>query len=194
MHPELFRIPGINLTVPSYGVIVMISFLAATWWTARRCMRVKVDPDIALNLGLISLIASMVGARAFYVIHYWESQFAHDPKQILNLPAGGAELYGGLIGAFIACVLNLLIKRASIRLWARLDHPGPLAGKWHRRIGCFAVGCCGRTLLPEAPLGGPLPVRQPASPATMGRPTRHRPRPSIFSNPAAEEPSSPNSP
>jgi len=142
MHPELFRIPGINLTVPSYGVIVMISFLAATWWTARRCMRVKVDPDIALNLGLISLIASMVGARAFYVIHYWESQFAHDPKQILNLPAGGAELYGGLIGAFIACVLYLLIKRASIRLWADLITPGLLLGMGIGRIGCFAVGCC----------------------------------------------------
>ncbi len=152
MHPELFRIPVINLAVPSYGFIVMVSFLAATWWTARRCMKVKVDPNIALNLGLISLIASIAGARAFYVIHYWESQFAQDPKRVLNLSAGGAELYGGLIGAFVACLVYLLLKRASLRLWADLTAPGILLGMGIGRFGCFAVGCC---------WGGPCPEQLP---------------------------------
>jgi len=152
MHPELFKIPGTNIIVPSYGAMVMIGFLIATWWMARRSMKVKADPDIALNLGFIILITSTIGARAFYVIHYWESKFAHQPAQVFNLRAGGMEFYGGLIASFIACALYLLMKRTSLRLFADLVTPSLLFAMGVGRIGCFLFGCC---------WGGPCPESLP---------------------------------
>lgn len=152
MYPELFKIPGTNIVVPSYGALVMIGFLIATWWMARRSMKVKVDPDIALNLGFVILITSTIGARAFYVIHYWETKFAHQPAQIFNLRAGGMEFYGGFIASFIACALYLLMKRASLRLFADLVTPSLLFAMGVGRIGCYLFGCC---------WGGPAPANLP---------------------------------
>ncbi|MHC4673977.1 MAG: prolipoprotein diacylglyceryl transferase [Planctomycetota bacterium] len=142
MYPKLFTIPGINFPVPGYGAMVLIAFLGATFWMARRAVKVKADPDIILNLGFIILIFSAVGARTFYVVHRWDSVFAHDPAAIFNVRAGGFELYGGLIGAFIPCLLYLLYKRLSIRLYADIVAPSLLLGMGIGRIGCFLFGCC----------------------------------------------------
>lgn len=162
MHPELFKIPVLNWAIPSYGAIVMVAFLVATWWAGRRARQVKQDPEIALNLALIALIFSTIGARAFYVIHYWDSQFAHNPAQIINLRAGGMELYGGLIGGFVSCYLYLLIKRISLRLWADIVAPGLLMAMGIGRIACFMYGCCwGGPCDADFPLAVQFPFASP---------------------------------
>jgi len=162
MHPELFIIPGLNIAVPSYGAMMMLGFLLATWLAARRATRLKVNPDIVLNLGFIILIFSTVGARTFYVIHYWDTQFAHQPGQIFNLRAGGMEFYGGLIGAFVACCLYLWIKGYSKRLFADIIAPSLLLAMGIGRIGCFLYGCCwGGTCSPELPWAVRFPYASP---------------------------------
>lgn len=159
MHPELFRIPGTRFMVPSYGAMVAIAFLVGTWWMCRRARKVKADPDICLSLALICLVFGWVGGRTFYVIHYWKSQFAQNPAQILNLTSGGFEIYGGLIVGAICCIIYLLIKRVSIRLYADLTAPTLLFGMGVGRIGCFLVGCCwGATCDPNLPWAVTFPA------------------------------------
>lgn len=167
MHPELFTIPGLNITVPSYGAVVMLGFLLGTWLMARRCVKLKVDPDIAVNLGFVILIFGTLGARTFYVIHYWDTQFAHQPGQVFNLRAGGMEIYGGLIGGFLACYLYIYLKGYSRRLIADLVAPSLLLAMGIGRIGCLLYGCCWGAPAPEGlpwavqfPFGSPPMVRQ----------------------------------
>jgi len=163
MHPHLFVIPGLNITVPSYGAVVMVGFLLATWLAARRAAKLKVDPDIILNLGFVILIFSTIGARAFYVIHYWDTQFAHQPAKIFNLRTGGMEFYGGFIGAFVACVLYLWIRGYSKRLFADLIAPSLLLAMGIGRIGCFLYGCCwGSTCPASLPWAVRFPYGSPA--------------------------------
>ena len=76
MWPTVFKIPWVNLPIRSYGLMLMIGFLGGTWWATRRAMRVKGDPDFVVNLGFVALIFSVIGARIFYVVHYWEDHFA----------------------------------------------------------------------------------------------------------------------
>lgn len=142
MRPELFTIPGTSITVPSFGAMVMIGFLGALWWMTRRATKVKQDPDLVLNFGFIALFFMALGARTFYVIHYWDSQFKYNPSQIFNLRAGGFEFYGGLIGAFVPCILYAWYKGLSLRLWTDLVAPSLLFGMGVGRIGCFLAGCC----------------------------------------------------
>ncbi|HSW45448.1 MAG TPA: prolipoprotein diacylglyceryl transferase family protein [Phycisphaerae bacterium] len=142
MYPDLCKLPFVNITVPSFGAVVMLGFLLATFWAGRRCSKVKLDPDMALNLGFIILIFGTVSARAFYVIHYWESEFAHQPSQILNIRAGGMEVYGGLIGGFLASAAYIKLKRQSLRLLADIVAPSLLLAMGMGRIGCFLFGCC----------------------------------------------------
>lgn len=150
MRPELFKIPGINFIVPSFGAMVMIGFLGAVWWMTRRASRVKQNPDLVLNFAFIALICSTLGARTFYVIHYWDSQFKHQPSEILHLSAGGFEFYGGLVGALIPCMLYAVWKRLSLRLWLDLVTPSLLFGMGVGRVGCYLYGCCWGTMCSTA--------------------------------------------
>lgn len=162
MHPELFTIPGVNITIPTFGAVVMLGFLIATWSAARRAARVKVDPEMALNIGLVAIFSSLIGARAFYVIHYWQEQFAGHPELIFNLRGGGMELYGGIIGGFTCSVLYLAIKKAPLRLWADIVTPGLLFAMGLGRIGCFGLGCCwGGLCSPQLPWAVEFPYGSP---------------------------------
>jgi len=149
MYPELFTIPGINFTVPGYGAMCLIAFLGATFWMTHRASKVKADPDIVLNMGFIILIFSALGARTFYVIQYWDEEFAHNPAAVLNIQMGGFVLYGGIIGCIIPLVLYAWYKRLSIRLYADLMAPSILFGMGVGRIGCFLFGCCWGGQCPE---------------------------------------------
>jgi len=163
MHPELFKIPGINLAVPSFGATLMVGFLLGTWWAARRCAKVKVDPDMALNLGFIILIVGTLSARTFYVIHYWSTEFAHQPAQVFNIRAGGMEVYGGIIGGFLACAAYIKLKRMSLRLLSDIVAPSLLLAMGIGRIGCFLFGCCwGATCSEKLPWSVRFPFASPA--------------------------------
>lgn len=162
MNPILFKIPWINFEVPAYGALEIIALLGAVWWMSRIAGRKGTDPDIVLNMGLIVMITSVIGARTFYVIHYWEDQFANQPLQIINLRAGGFEIYGGIIASFIACYLYLHLKRLPIRLYADMVTPPLLMAMGIGRIGCFMFGCCwGGTCPPSLPWAVQFPAGSP---------------------------------
>ena len=143
MFPTLFKLPIIGLPIRGYGMMLMIGFLVGTWWAARRAMRVKADPDFVVNLGFVALIFSIVGARIFYVVHYWDQNFAgRGLWSIVNVSAGGLEFYGGFIGAVTAGLGYLWLTGKSMRLHLDIVAPSIMFGMGMARIGCFLNGCC----------------------------------------------------
>lgn len=143
MWPTLFKIPIIMLPIRSYGFMLMVGFLGGTWWAARRAARVKCDPDMVVNLGFIALLASVVGSRLFYVVHYWDEHFAgRGLWAIVDITAGGLEFYGGFIGAVIAILVYMKMRKVSIRLYLDIVTPSLMFGMAMARIGCFLNGCC----------------------------------------------------
>ena len=157
MHPVLFTIPGINLSVPAYGFMMMLGFLTAILWAAHRAQRSGANPDVVLNCGFIALIGGVAGARAMYVVHYWE-QFAlrGSPGQIiwgiLNVSEGGLEFYGGFIAATLGVVLYMVLWKHSLRWYVDITAPSAMLGLAFGRLGCFLNGCCwgGACTLPWA--------------------------------------------
>ena len=154
--------------IRSYGLMLMIAFLGGTWWAAQRAERVKASPELIINCGFVALIAAIVGARAFYVIHYWDEGFAgRGLWAVVNITAGGLEFYGGFLGAFSTLLVYLWWNRASLRLYLDIIAPSLAFGLAVTRIGCFLNGCCWGgscpTQLPWAvhfPYGSPAFVRQ----------------------------------
>jgi len=133
----------ILLPIRSYGFMLMIGFLGGTWWAARRATRVKCDPDMVVNLGFIALVASVVGSRIFYVVHYWDEHFAgRGFRAIIDITQGGLEFYGGFIGAMIALLAYMKLRKLSIRLYLDIVTPSLMFGMAMARIGCFLNGCC----------------------------------------------------
>jgi phosphatidylglycerol:prolipoprotein diacylglycerol transferase len=153
MWPTLFEIPFLNMPIRGYGLMLMIGFLGGTWWATRRALRVKANPDLVVNLGFIALLASVVGARLFYVIHYWDDHFAgRSLWAIVNITQGGLEFYGGFIGALVGVLVYLWYVGVSLRLYLDITAPSLAFGLAVTRIGCFLNGCC---------WGGPCPAEMP---------------------------------
>lgn len=145
MHPELLTLPICGASIKAYGFCLMIGFLSAVWLAMRRAERVKANPDTVLDLSILALVFGVGGARLFYVVHYWQVQFAGAPNKFLaliDITQGGLEFLGGLLGALIAIALYSWWKKISIRLYLDILAPGVAWGLAFGRIGCFLNGCC----------------------------------------------------
>jgi len=144
MHPDLITLPN-GFGIKTYGFCMMVGFLSAVWMSMRRAERVKADADVVLDLGLLSLLFGVGGARAFYVIHYWQTQFADRPNKliaVIDITEGGLEFLGGFLGAFFAITIYSLIKKISMRMYMDILAPGVMWGLAFGRLGCFFNGCC----------------------------------------------------
>jgi len=183
MLPELFTIPFTDWGIKSYGFMLMVGFLSGAWFAMRRAVRVKQDPDFVLNIAFVSLFSGVIGARIFYVLHYWDAQFATAPNTlwaVINISSGGLEYFGGLVGGMVGVGLYVIVwsrlrgpTPRSFRLYTDIVMPSILWGLAITRIGCFLNGCCwgGLCIEPQTgekslawavsfPFGSPAMIRQ----------------------------------
>ena len=170
MYPIAFHIN--NFAVHWYGIFIGIGFLASFGLLMMIRKYARLTEDQIYNICFIALFAGVIGARAFYVIQFWEKdQFGERGiGAILNVHEGGVVFYGGFILAFIAeclyakwpTVRRLLgwkekkpadgsEPRKDISILALLDVLGPAMALAHAfgRIGCFMQGCCFGRPAPE---------------------------------------------
>ncbi len=141
MHPELFRVPFTELTVKTYGLMMVIGFMTAVWTIRRLSRKITPDPQLITNAALYSLIAGVGGARLFYVIHYWD-KFQNDLLSVFAIWQGGLELLGGVILAITVIILYLIYHKLPIRQYLDILAIGLMAALAIGRIGCFCNGCC----------------------------------------------------
>jgi len=144
MHPELFSLPG-GFTIKTYGFCLMVGFLTGVWLAMRRAQRVNADPDTVLDISFLCLLFGVGGARAFYVIHYWQTQFADAPNKfiaVIDITNGGLEFLGGFLGAVVATCVFAVWKKIPLRLYLDIAAPSAMWGLALGRIGCFFNGCC----------------------------------------------------
>ncbi len=159
MHPELFTLPIFGVPVKMYGFFLMVGFLSSVWLAMRRAQRVKADPDTVLDISFLALIFGVGGARVFYVVHYWKSDFAGASNRFLaaiDITGGGLEFLGGFIGAIVAVLIFLARKKLSARLYLDIMAPTVMWGLAFGRIGCFFNGCCFGALCVVPSTGQPL--------------------------------------
>lgn len=141
MHPELIQIPFVHLTVKSYGLMMVIGFLAAVTVIRRLSRRFTPDPQYITNAALYSLIAGVVGARLFFVVHYWE-QFQNDLLGVFAIWRGGLELLGGVVLAIAVIFSYIWYHKLPLRHYLDVLAVGLLFALAFGRIGCFLNGCC----------------------------------------------------
>ena len=178
MYPELFKIPFINLPLPTYGLMMVIGFLAAVLVMRHLSRDISFNPIFITNASLYALIAGVVGARLFYVVHYFDS-FRKNLLSVFALWHGGLEFLGGVLLAIVVLLFYLLWHKLSIRRYFDILAIGLMLGLAFGRIGCFLKGdCYGR------PTEAPLAVRFPyGSDVYQGQirpnPKRNRPVPHL---------------
>jgi phosphatidylglycerol:prolipoprotein diacylglycerol transferase len=141
MHPELISIPFLHLTIRSYGLLLVVGFVAAVTvirWLSRDF---TVDQQYITNAALYSLIAGVVGARIFFVIHYF-GQFRDDLLSVFAIWKGGLELLGGVFLAVAVILYYIRHLKQPMRHYMDALAIGLFCALFFGRIGCFLNGCC----------------------------------------------------
>ena len=141
MYPELIELPFVHLTIKSYGMMMVIGFLSAVFIIRRLSRDITPNPQYITNAALYSLIAGVVGARLFYVVHYFD-HFKDNPLSALYIWEGGLELLGGVILAITVIFFYLAYHKLPIRRYLDILAIGLMLALAFGRIGCFLNGCC----------------------------------------------------
>ncbi|MBN1508534.1 MAG: prolipoprotein diacylglyceryl transferase [Sedimentisphaerales bacterium] len=141
MHPELFEVPIVHLVIRSYGMMMVIGFLAAVTVIRHLSRHFTSNPQHITNAALYSLIAGVVGARAFFVFHYFE-EFRNNPLGVFEIWNGGLELLGGVLLAIVVIWLYIRHHRLPMRHYLDALAIGLVVALVFGRIGCFLNGCC----------------------------------------------------
>ena len=146
-----------------YGLLAAAGFGVGLWTASRRVAGHRDLPrEVVADLGPWLIVGGLVGARLWFVISYWEDDFAGKPLwEIFNIRGGGLVFYGGLVGAALAAGLFARLRRLPLWELADVLAPGIALGHACGRVGCFVNGCCyGATTrlpwgvpLPDAPVG-----------------------------------------
>jgi phosphatidylglycerol:prolipoprotein diacylglycerol transferase len=139
MRPTLFEIGSFK--VPSFGILVMLGFLAGLWLARKRAPRYGMSPDFIADTALWMLIAGILGARIAFILQEIP-YYSQNPDKLLTLKFEGMTSFGGVIAGFL--VLWWKAKRDGISVLRILDGIGPgfLVGHAMGRIGCLFNGCC----------------------------------------------------
>lgn len=154
MHPVLFRIPGSDWPLHTYGVLIVMGFLAAMYVTWREGRRHGQYADEILDFAFYALLGGMIGARVVFIIVNWRQYFIESPwDQVLGIPVpavfviwkGGLVFYGAALGGFLAFLWYTksrgILGVERLKLADMIIVGLPLAHVFGR-LGCVAAGCC----------------------------------------------------
>ena len=141
MHPELFEIPFLHVSVKSYGTMMVIGFLVAVALMRRFMKRSGQNPEFITNVAMYALISGIIGARVFYVIHHHDV-FIGRFGDVFAVWQGGLEFLGGVLTGIVFLWLYLWKQKLPKRLYLDILAIGLMIGLGFGRIGCFLNGCC----------------------------------------------------
>ena len=129
-----------SIKLHSYGLLLIVGFLVATWNAMREAKRRGYDPNIILDLALPTLLVCIAACRILYVVLN-RSQFS-SPAQMFRIWDGGLSFHGALVGAI--AVVAYFGWRSRIGFWNLADTiaPSVFLGYAFGRVGCLLNGCC----------------------------------------------------
>ena len=120
MLPILFTIPKFKLgsyslgpmPIHSYGVMIVLSFVAAMWLIRKRATRYGFEPEKVVDMGFWALIAGVLGARLGFIVQELPYYLKHQ-NELFSLQFSGLTSFGGEIAGVVA-----------ILIWARRNKFG----------------------------------------------------------------------
>ncbi len=139
MFPILITIGPLELR--SYGVMIAVAFLVATWVGLREARRKGFDPELIYDLLFVVMIASITGARLYFVAFSEPRWYVSHPVEILAIWKGGMSLHGGLLGGVLAGLWFTHHRRLPFWRFADTLTPSIMLGQAVGRLSCVLNGC-----------------------------------------------------
>ena len=146
MYPELFRIPFTQISVHSYGLMLVVGLLLAMELAKFLARRSDLNPEHFATAAIIALLSGLVGARIAYVIQFHREftggTMTQNVWNAINLTSGGLVYYGGLLLAIPTLIVYAILNRIPVLRGMDIVAPCVMVGLAFGRVGCFLNGCC----------------------------------------------------
>jgi phosphatidylglycerol---prolipoprotein diacylglyceryl transferase len=143
MHPIMFTIPGLNLPIYSYGVMLGVSLIVGWYVVLGLGQKDGLSREWMSSCYVWTAVFAILGARLLYIITNI-SEF-DDPKKMLEFRQGGLVAYGGFLGGFLGSWWYARRARKNPNVdfvtWADAVVPSLATGLLFTRIGCLLYGC-----------------------------------------------------
>src|SRR5690349_1573991 len=110
------------LQVHWYGIILGTAALVGLYLAIQEGKRFGIVPDFFMDLLLIGVPSSIIGARIYYVAFKWDD-YRNNLSEVYKIWHGGIAIYGALIGAVIAAYFY--VKRKGYGFWRIVDICAP---------------------------------------------------------------------
>jgi len=135
MYPEIIKLGPISIY--SYGLMLGIAFITASYLLTLELKRVNLNVNIASEITTLALIFGIIGAKLFHLFEYWD-EFINDP--LMAFSPAGLTFYGGFLLATLAIFIYIKRKKLSFLQIADLNAPGLALAYGIARIGCHLSG------------------------------------------------------
>ncbi len=140
MRPFIFTIGSTR--IPSFFFFLMVATLAATFYMYYLAHREKLRPEVILDMGMIGMIAAILGGRIFHIVveapaYYWEK-----PMRVFEFWRGGFVSYGGFIGVVLSLWAYFRIRKLPTLIYFDVLAAGAPIVKFFVRVACLLTGCC----------------------------------------------------
>ncbi len=130
-----------SITVPTYGVIAVSTFLFTLWLIKFYAIKERIDYSKMRDLYLYSAIASMVGAKLVAIITELPL-IVERPKHLQTILISGGVFYGGLLSGILFFAIYSHYQKINILLTLDIIFPIVALSMAIDRWGCLASGCC----------------------------------------------------
>ncbi|MBQ8836724.1 MAG: prolipoprotein diacylglyceryl transferase [Clostridia bacterium] len=124
-----------------YGVIIMFGIVLSAVYAIWRAHKEGITTDDILDVILVAVIVSVIGARLYYVIFYGGFDSFYDLVAVWN---GGLAIYGAVIGGILSLLLMGKIKKINPLLLLDIGASsiilGQAIGRWGNFMNIEAFG------------------------------------------------------
>jgi phosphatidylglycerol:prolipoprotein diacylglycerol transferase len=120
-----------------YGIIIAAAVLIAAMLGARIAKRKGENPDEGWSMLLPVVVASVIAARIYHVIHQWDAIYSKHPELIPQIWNGGIGIPGAVAGGALAIWLYTRARGLSTARWLDIFAPALLLGQAIGRLGNF---------------------------------------------------------
>ena len=122
-----------------YGIFITLGIILAFVYAAWRGKKNEgVILDDLLDVGLVTVILGVVGARLYYVLSELDQYDTF--LEAINIRNGGLGIYGGIIGGCLGIVIACKVKKLSWRKLFDMAAPGVMIAQAIGRWGNFFNG------------------------------------------------------
>ncbi|MBQ8310043.1 MAG: prolipoprotein diacylglyceryl transferase [Clostridia bacterium] len=131
-----------KLEVRWYGIFITCGIILAFLYAMWRGKRERVVADDVIDIGILTVVLGVIGARLYYVLTTFNDGYHHYEGfiDVIAVWQGGLAIYGGIIGGAIGVIIVTLWKKINTFKVMDMILPGVMIAQAIGRWGNFFNG------------------------------------------------------